>query len=92
MSYDVLLQNIIDTQQKQGTLIGEMHGTLQSLQSQLLDNGQPGRITKVERRVTDLEEHKHKTTGWVAGASAVTSLFISFFVWLLVKTHLIAFK
>ncbi len=40
----------------------------------LLDNGQPGRVTKLEDKVDELQRSQSRVFGWLAGATFIIEL------------------
>ena len=55
--------------------VGRVEGTVIEMKRDLLGNGQPGRVAKLEARTRELEEHKQHLIGWIAGVSATATLF-----------------
>jgi hypothetical protein len=50
--------------------VDAIHETAGKLEHRLYGNGQPGDIDSLDTRITDLEEHRSKAIGWIAGAVA----------------------
>ena len=63
--------------------VGRVEGTVIEMKRDLLGNGQPGRVAKLEIRTRELEEHKQHLLGWVAGVSATATLLGGALVYML---------
>lgn len=59
-------------------MIGERLARLETHVESLVGNGQPGRLTLVENKVSELQHWRWKATGIYTGASAVISAVVAF--------------
>ena len=80
---------LIEMMADQNKALGRIEGIVESMKSDLLGNGQPGRMTKAEERLTQLEEKKTHAMGWIAGAAAVSAFLTGSFLTLLNWLHII---
>ena len=69
-----------------GKTLGEISATLSAFRHELIGNGQPGRLGKVETKVSTLEEHSAHLKGWIAGAYATAAAVGGGIAWMV---HLI---
>lgn len=61
----------------QDVVLGRLDENLSLLRKELLGNGQPGRLTKVESKVNDLENHSSHLKGWIIGAGGAITLALA---------------
>ncbi len=68
MDAQTLILNKLDSIDKKIDRFNQRITTLETETKTLFDNGQPGRVTKIEDRLTALEEVRWKAAGWVGSA------------------------
>ena len=62
---------------RQDVILGRLDENIALLRKELLGNGQPGRLTKVESKVNDLENHSSHLKGWIIGAGGAITLALA---------------
>jgi hypothetical protein len=71
-----------ETLKEQTRVLASVDTNVNLLRKELLGNGQPGRLTKIETKVENLEEHKNRALGWTLGAGAAISFALGLFEYL----------
>lgn len=64
---------------EQDKTLSSIDTNLTLLRKELLGNGQPGRLTKVETKVEDLEAHKNRAIGYSAAIGGVITIVFALF-------------
>lgn len=58
----------------QDKVLARIDENLSLFRKDILGNGQPGRLTKVETKVDALESHSNHLKGWIIGAGGAITL------------------
>ncbi len=59
------------TDEQIAVMLNTMKTTLDRIDHELLGNGQPGRVAKIETRLTDIEQFEFQAKGVIAGLGVV---------------------
>jgi uncharacterized protein with ACT and thioredoxin-like domain len=68
-----------DILREQTKALASIDSNVKYLRKDLLGNGQPGRLQIVEENIKDLEAHKNRALGWIAGAGAFIAAALAIF-------------